>query len=39
MLGFSIAIVPLMLITKRLGRIAGGILISAYVVYVVLLFV
>lgn len=38
MLGFSIAIVPLLLITKRLGRTAGSILLISYISYIVYLF-
>ena len=39
MLGFSVAIVPLFLITRRLGRTAGSILLSAYIAYIAYLFI
>jgi cation:H+ antiporter len=39
MLGFSVAVLPLLLRGRRLGRRRGGLLLGAYVVYVVTLFV
>ncbi len=39
MLGFSLAIVPLLLRGRRLGRRGGAVLLVAYLVYVVTLFV
>ncbi len=39
MLGFSVAVVPLLLRGRRLGRRGGAVLFVAYVVYVVTLFV
>lgn len=39
MLGFSVVVLPLLLRGRRLGRFSGGLLLTAYVVYVVTLFV
>ncbi len=39
MLGFSLAIVPLFLITRRLGRAAGSIFLLAYFGYMAYLFI